>query len=139
MTSNNEDDSEKLAKLEKCLDDLKKLYEYENQETFVLNFNLYNDNVKLNDLLKQMKVENESLLNKCNTLMHENKQTITKFDALTLENLTLKRELNKIRNEINEHRRSESVPKRLNKTLNGSFCKKKNVNNKYQNFLELNL
>ena len=134
MTSTNEDDREKLAKLEKCLDDLKQLYEYENQETFVLNFNLFNDNVKLNDLLKQMKVENESLSNKFNTLIHENKEMTTKCDTLTLENQTLKRELNKIRSELNEHRRSESVPKRLNKTLNGSFYKRKNVTNKYEHF-----
>jgi len=128
MTTSTANENDKIAKLEKCLDELKNLYEYENQEAFVLNFNLFNDNVKLNDMLKQKEVENEALLAKCDSLTHENKEIMVKCQTLTLENQVLTKELTKIRNDLNEHKRSQSVPKRLNKTLNSttSSSKKKN-------------
>ncbi len=131
------DDEAKMSQLENCLNDMKRLFEYENQEAFVLNFNLFNDNVALNESLKKIQHD-------CDSLTIENKRLAAKCDELTSANQLLRNQLEQQRvslktkcNELKfEHRlgesssgkRSQSVPKRLNKTLNASA----NINSKWK-------
>ena len=118
------DDAVKMSQLENYLNDMKRLFEYENQEAFVLNFNLFNDNVALNESLKKIQHD-------CDLLTLENKRLVAKCDELTSANQLLRTQLEKQRvslktkcNEISSSssssKRSQSVPKRLNKTLNAS-------------------
>ena len=125
------DDEAKMSQLENCLNDMKRLFEYENQEAFVLNFNLFNDNVALNESLKKIQHD-------CDSLTVENKRLAVKCDELTSANQLLRNQLEQQRvslktkcNEISSSssgKRSQSVPKRLNKTLNASA----NINSKWK-------
>lgn len=113
----------KIDQLERTVEELKAMYEYENQEAFSVNFCLFNDNVKLSSSLNKTIKDFNSLLDD--------------FNALKTENQTLKTELKRTNRELNEQRRSHSVPKRLNRTLNESnndSSSKKDLLNKTVDF-----
>ena len=100
-----------IAKLEKTLDELKLMYEHENQEAFSLNFKLFNDNLNLKEKLKETVKDYNELLDDFNTQ--------TEIIENLKQNLKLKtNEIKELKSDLAEHSRSQTLIKRINKNLN---------------------
>ena len=107
----NDDDSSPLVKMAQTLDNLKLMYEYENQEAFALNYHLFNDNVNLTEQLKEATSD-------FNALRVDFQAQSSLIETLT-ENLKLKSdEVRKLKVELAEHKRTQFSLKRINKSLN---------------------
>jgi hypothetical protein len=100
-------DSE-AQRLEKQLNELKLKYEYENQETFAVNFGLFNDNVNLKATLKNTIKDYNVLLDDFNALSKRSNAQIELIQKLTDENFQLKED--KLKN----------VSKRVNKLISNA-------------------